>query len=208
MAMAPKRSLPATPVAHTGSDGVYVYVFDYPAGDYSWRSVLLAPIFNTVTGLVVQDLDRNDSLDIAALVSTGDLYTFDGPTRTLRNLTQNPSYSLLSSQPKPSSLIVSDNSQAWVTFCATATISIESFPMLLLGTGNLDGVTVNNDGLWTGDEGVLTLRPGPSYGTVAWESPFVASGFGKTVATVRRNGQKRVFSGSGYAVSGFTYTTQ
>ena len=54
-----KEIIAGNTVAHTGSDGVYVYVFDYPAGDYSWRSVLLAPIFNTVTGLVVQDLDRN-----------------------------------------------------------------------------------------------------------------------------------------------------
>ena len=81
--------------------------------------------------------------------------------------------------------------------------------MLSLGTGNLDGVTVNNDGLWTGDEGVLHAASR----AVLWRSCLGKSlrhipGFGKTVATVRRNGQKRVFSGSGYAVSGFTYTTQ
>src|SRR5205823_10513465 len=62
-------------VATTGSEGTYVYVYDYPSGNQSWRSVNLANDFSAVTGLVVQDLDGNGSKEIAALVATGDLYT-------------------------------------------------------------------------------------------------------------------------------------
>lgn len=193
-------------VAHTGSEGVYVYVFDYPSGIDPWRSVLLAPIFNTVTGLVVQDLDRNGSPEIAALVGTGDLYTFDGPTRTLRNLTQNPSYSLLSSRPKPPGLLLGDNSGVGHILRYKNDRYRQSDP-ISLGTGSLDGVAFTSDGLWTGDEGLLNLRPGPSYDAVVWESPLIGGGFGKTIATDKRGGQRRVFSSSSYSVMGFAYTT-
>lgn len=37
-------------VAHTGSVGVYVYVFDYPAGDNPWRSVTLGVGFKLSLG--------------------------------------------------------------------------------------------------------------------------------------------------------------
>lgn len=192
-------------VAHTGSEGVYVYIYDYPSGINPWRSVLLAPIFNAVTGLVVQDLDRNGSKEIAALVSTGDLYTFDGPTRELRNLLQNPSYTLLSSRPKPSNLIVGDD----VGIGHFLQYRNESYQQKLsrqLGS-SLDGITVLGNGLWTGADGFLDLRIAPSYTQVVWESPFIGSGFGRFVATERRDGQNRVFSSSSYAVLGFTYTT-
>ena len=194
-------------VAHTGSEGVYVYIFDYPSADYSWRSVLLAPIFNTVTGLIVQDLDRNGGLDIAALVSTGDLYTFDGSTRTLQNLTQATDFTLLSSQPKPPLLLAGD-SFGTGHFLRYRNSRYREQRGVSLGTGTLDGLAVTNDGLWVGDEGVLSLRPGPSYTTVVWQSPVVGSGFGTTVVTDRRNAEKRVFSSADHAVLGFTYTTQ
>ena len=197
----------ANSVAHTGSEGVYVYIYDYPSGIDPWKSVLLAPIFNSVNGLVVQDLDRNGSLEIAALVGTGDLYTFDGPTRELRNLTQDPSYSLLSSQARPASLIVGDTSGIG-HFLRYRNESYRQSSALSLGTGTLDGVTSTADGLWTGDEGVLKLRRAPSYATVVWESPVVGAGFGRNVATDRRSGEKRVFSTSSYSVLGFIYTTQ
>ena len=193
-------------VAHTGSEGVFVYIYDYPSGINPWRSVLLAPIFNTVTGLVVQDLNRNTGKEIVALVSTGDLYTFDGPTRELRNLTQNPNFTLLSSQPKPSNLVVGDNTGIG-HFLHYRNDNYRQSAVRQLGTGSLDGITFTADGLWTGDEGVLNLRLPPSYGTVVWESPLIGGGFGKHIATDRLSGQKRVFSSSSYAVLGFTYTT-
>src|SRR5882762_2638346 len=56
-----KKIIGGNTVAHTGSPGVYVYVYDYPSGTNSWRSVNLASGFNAVTGLVVDDLDRNGS---------------------------------------------------------------------------------------------------------------------------------------------------
>jgi hypothetical protein len=201
-----KEIIGGNTVAHTGSDGVYLYIFDYPSGDWSWRSVLLAPIFNTVTGLVVQDLDRNGSLDIAALVSTGDLYTFDGATRTLQNLIPGTDYTLLSDQPKPPRLLAGDSSGT-AHFLRYRNNQYRQQLQVPLGTGTLDGLTMTNDGLWLGDEGVLSLRPGPSYSTVVWQSPIVGSGFGSHVVTDRRYGDKRVFSSAAHAVLGFTYTT-
>src|SRR5438067_13813976 len=56
----------------SGSEGVFVYIFDYPSTSTPWRSVKMAGS-NSMTGLVVADLDGNGSKDIAALVSNGDL---------------------------------------------------------------------------------------------------------------------------------------
>ena len=193
-------------VAHTGSPGVYLYIFDYPATDNPWLSVNLAPIFNSVNGLVVQDLDHNGGKEIAALISTGDLYTFDGRSRELRNLLQNPGSTLLSSQPRPSNLIVGDSAGVAHFQQYRNDSYIQKFARSL-GSASLDGVNVlGGSGLWTGADGLLNLRLGPAYRRVAWESPVIGSGFGRFVATDERNGEKRVFSSANYAVMGFTYT--
>ncbi len=193
-------------VAHTGSEGVYVYIYDYPSGTNPWRSVLLAPIFNTLTSLVVQDLNQDGGKEIAALISTGDLYTFDGPTRELRNLEQDRGYTLLGTQPKPPSLLAGD-SRGIAHFLRYRNDHYRQAFADRVGSGALDGITVTSDGLWTGADGLLNLRQPPSFTTVLWESPVVGGGFGKTIATDRRGGQKRVFSSSSYSVLGFRYTT-
>ena len=96
--------------AHTGSDGVYVYIYDYPSGVQSWQSVALASGFSAVTGLSVGDLNSDGSKEIAALVSTGDLYTWDGPTRQLPNLRQDTNGALLSNRASAAGLVLGDTS--------------------------------------------------------------------------------------------------
>jgi hypothetical protein len=193
-------------VADSGSQGVYVYIYDYPSGVNPWRSVNLASGFNAVNGLIVQDLDGNGSKEIAALVSTGDLYTFDGPTRQLRNLRQNTGGTLLSSRPSPSGLILGDNAGVG-HFLQYANNSYTETLTRQLGNTILDGINVLPDGwLWTGAGGVLNLRDLPSYDTVLWQSPATGSSVGRFVATDIRNGQTRVFSSAGHAAIGLSYT--
>src|SRR5207249_4739161 len=105
-----RKLIAGNTVAHTGSDGVYVYVYDYPSGVQSWRSVAVASGFNAITGLVVEDLNDDGSKEIAALVSTGDLYTWDGPSRELRNLRQGTNGSTLSDKATPAGLVLGDTS--------------------------------------------------------------------------------------------------
>ena len=194
-----------TSVADTSSQGVYLYIFDYPSTLISWHSGNLAPIFNSVDGLVVQDLDRNGSKEFIALISTDYLYSFDGPTRQLTNVTQESNATSLSGCRNPSSLVLGDNA-GLAHFLQYRNNSYSDKFDLQLGSTSLDGINVLTSGLWSGTGGVLTLRTGPKYSTLAWESPIVATGLGRFVATDNPNGENHVFSSAKYVVLGFTYT--
>jgi len=52
---------------HTGSPGVYVYLFDAATGAELWRSISLAGTFGAVTSVAVGDLDGDGVKDIAAI---------------------------------------------------------------------------------------------------------------------------------------------
>jgi len=83
----------------------YVNVYDSPSAEQSWRSVNLASDFNAVTGLIVDDLNRDGNKEIVALVSTGDLYTWDASTRELRNPRQATNGTLLSNRSSFAGLV-------------------------------------------------------------------------------------------------------
>jgi FG-GAP-like repeat len=194
-------------VAHTGSDGVYVYIFDYPTTAYSWRSVNLASNFSLVKGLVVADVDGNGTKDIAALVSTGDLYTWDGPTRQLKDLKQQTAGTLITDRVNPPGLILADTSGVGHFYKFLLNDYVEDFPRQL-GSGTLDGVTVlPNGALFSGYGGILTLRTPPLYTAAEWQSPNYGTGFGRFVAADNPNGEARVFSSAAHAIAGFKYSS-
>ena len=190
-------------VAHTGSEGVYIYIFDYPATTNPWRSVNLTGGFREVTGLVVQDLDTiGGSKEIAALVTTGDLYTFDGPTRQLRDLRQSTGATLLSNRATPFGLVAADNAGLGRFLHYGDEDYTERFSRQL-ASGALSGISVLPNGtLWTGSGGTLRLRRPPLYNTVAWETPAFGPSFGRFVAREVRNGEERIFSSARHAVVG------
>src|SRR4030095_3381210 len=45
-----RKIIAGNTVAHTGSDGVYVYIYDYPSGVESWRSVAVESGFSAIVG--------------------------------------------------------------------------------------------------------------------------------------------------------------
>jgi hypothetical protein len=192
-------------VAHTGSPGVFVYIFDYPSGTNPWRSVALASGFSPVTGLVVDDLDGNGSKEIAALVATGDLYTFDGPTRQLRDFVPQTGWQLLANRVDPPGLITSDRERTGHFLQYARDSYTESF-LRQLGGKTVFGIHVASDGgLWTGTDGALNLRNPPEYLSVVWQSAGVGPGFGRFVAHDFQHGEPRVFSSALHAVAGFTH---
>jgi hypothetical protein len=206
-----RKIIAGNTVADTGSDGVYVYVYDYPSGVQSWRSVALAGDFNAVTGLTVEDLNSDGSKEIAALVSTGDLYTWDGPTRQLRNLRQGTNGTVLSNRATPAGLVLGDTFGVghflqWGTNSYTETftrqLSTECDPL----SGCFNGLNVSSDdSLWTGYSSSFNQRLSPSYDSVAWQGPSIGNGLGRFVATAVRNGQNSVFSSARQAAVGLTY---
>ena len=205
-----RKIIAANLVEHTGSDGVYVYVYDYPSGQQSWRSVNLASDFNAVTGLVVDDLNGDGNKEIAALVSTGDLYTWDAPTRELRNLRQDTNGTLLSNRSSLAGLVLGDMSGVGHFLQWANNAYTETFTRQLASdcdpsgyTPCLNGINVTSDNaLWTGIGNFLNQRLGPSYDSVDWESPAIGGGLGRFVATAVRNGQSCVFSSAEHAAVG------
>lgn len=187
-----------------GSAGVYVYIYDYPSGTNPWRSVSFSNSFHAVSGLVVEDIDGNGGKEIAALVSTGDLYTFDGPSRQQRSLIQQSGGKVLSRRV-PSGLIQGDSVGVGHFLQYSNNTYTESFTRQL-GPMAVDGINVpSNGGLWSGSGGAFNLRVPPSYDNVEWQSPLLGPGFGRFVATDSRNGEARVFSSTQHAVAGFIY---
>jgi FG-GAP-like repeat/FG-GAP repeat len=205
-----RKVIAANTVAHTGSDGIYVYAYDYPSGAQSWRSVALASGFSAVTGLVVEDLNGDGSKEIAALVESGDLYTWDGPSRQLRNLRQGTNGTLLSNRASPAGLVLGDTSGVghflqWgndsYTETFTRQLATECDPFAYPPC--LNGLNVTPDDLlWTGTGRILNQRLAPDYDNPAWESPEIGGNFGRFVATTVRDGQDCVFSSAQHAVVG------
>jgi FG-GAP-like repeat len=194
-------------VEHTGSPGVYVYVYDYPSGVNSWRSVNMVSGWNGVTGLIVQDLDGNGSKEIAALVSNGDLYTYDGPSRQLRNLRQSTGFMLLSNIAGAAGFIGGDSAGVGHFLQYANNSYTESFSRQL-ANGAFNGINLMPNGsIWTGSGSALNLRLQP-YTAMEWQSPSIGNNFGRFVATDIRGGQTCVFASAKHAVVGLPYIVQ
>ena len=200
-----QKIIAANYVEHTGSPGVYVYVYDYPSGTNSWTSLAMAGGFSGVNGLVVKALDSTGNKKIAALVANGDLYTFDGPTRELESLVQSTPFTSLNSESNSYRLIGGDNTGVG-HFLQYAKPDYNESLTRQLASGQLNGVNAMPDGeLWTGSGSVVNLRMPSTYGTVTWQSPTLGPEVGRFVATQIRDGQKCVFTSDKHAVMGLAY---
>jgi hypothetical protein len=180
----------------------------------SWRSVAVASGFSAIVGLTVADLNNDGSKEIAALVSSGDLYTWDGPTRELRNLTQGTNGTLLSNRGSPAGLVLGDTlgvGHFWqwgnnsYTEMFTRQLATDCDPYAYPPCLNGLNIT-SDDALWTGTGSIVNQRPAPNYDSIAWQSPEVGGSFGRFVATAVRNGQNCVFSSAQHAVVGLVMT--
>lgn len=186
-----------------GASGSFLYVYNYPATTHSWQSLNLA---NSITGLIVQDLDGiGGSKEIAALVNNGDLYTFDGPSRQLRNLRQATGATVLANRVSPWGIVTAENTGLG-RFLRYSNDSYTESLTRQLATGPFNGISVlPNGSLATGAGYVLSLRTLPSYSSVAWQSPAFGYNFGRSAARQVRNGENCLFSSARHALVGFTY---
>jgi FG-GAP-like repeat/FG-GAP repeat len=189
--------------------GVYVYIYDYPSGTQSWQSVNLASS-NGVAGLLVEDLNSDGNKEIIALTESGDLYTWDGPSRQLRNLRQGTNGTLLSNRASSAGLVLGDTSGVGHFFQWDNDTYTETFTRQLATdcdpyayTPCLNGLNItSDDALWTGTGSVVNQRLAPSYDSIGWQSPEIGGDFGRFVATAVRNGQNCVFSSAQHTVVG------
>ncbi len=158
----------------------------------------------------MEDLNGDGNKEIAALVGTGDLYTWDGPSRQLRNLRQTTDGALLSNRAGPAGLVLGDTSGVGHFFLWDNDTYTETFTRQLATDCDpyayppcLNGLNItSDDALWTGTGSIINQRLAPSYDSIAWQSPETGGGFGRFVATAVRNGQNCVFSSAQHAVVG------
>jgi hypothetical protein len=190
----------------TTSQSVAVYIFDYPSTAAPWRSTTtMGTGPNAITGLVVSDLDGNGSKEFAALVSTGDLYTFDGPTRQLKNVKQKTGATTIADRRSPAGLVLGDSNGVGHFWKYALNNYTEDY-VRELGSGPLSGLNSFDDGsLWIGASGRLRLRLPPDYRGSWWQSGTFRSGLGHTAALDLSNGRHRVFSSTEHAVAGFDF---
>ena len=187
------------------STGRFLYIYDYPSTTNPWRSPQMGTGFDFVSRLVVADLDQDGGKEIAALVSNGDMYTFDGQTHLLESFVPDSGGTIISDRRTPSGLIKGDSAGVGHFLQYSNGIYTENFTRQL-GAQTLDGIHVlSSGGLWTGTGGALNLRVPPSYDSVEWQSPQFGPGCGRVVGTDYQNGQARVFVSARHAVAAYTY---
>jgi hypothetical protein len=184
-----------------------VCIFNYPSTSTSWQYNLPNASYE-VTGLVAGNFSEDGRTKIAVLGPTynptGSLYTFDGLTRQLEDVTPQTGWTVISRR-WPTGLILGDAGGVGHFLRYSGQSYTEEFSRQL-GSAALDGITMLSNGeLWTGADGMISLRVPPLYDKAVWQSPVIGTGFGRFVATDDRNGEKRVFSSSGHAVAGFAY---
>jgi hypothetical protein len=190
-------------ISNSGSDGVYVYIYDYLSNASPWRSTRLATAFSGVIGLTVADLDKiGGTKEIAALLSTGNLYTFDGPSRQLRNIRPSSGFTTLSRRPTEFGLVGGDNRGVGHFLRYLNDGYVTTFTRQFWST-SLTGINVlPNAALWVGTGAGLRLYSQPAYDTVAWETPTLGRGFGRTIARELRGGEERIFTAGNHAIVG------
>ncbi len=187
----------------SGSDGVYVYIYDYLSNAAPWRSARLGIPYEGIKGLAVADLDTiGGSKEITALVSTGYMYTFDGPSRELRNTRQSTGITALSNRSTPFGLIAGGSNGVGHFLRYGNDSYTESFSRQFWPT-SLTGINVlPNGSVWVGTGTGLRLYRPPLYDSIAWETPALGSGFGRSIARQLINGQERIFTAGNHAIVG------
>lgn len=194
-------------ISSSGSPGTYLYIYDYPSGALSWQSVNLANTWAGGIGLMVSDVDGNGSREIVALVSSGDLYTWDAASLQLRNLTQRTGFTALAARIDSLGLVGTDaNASPAAHFLQYANDTYSESFLQPLGSGVINGINPGENGaFWVGRNGQLELRHAPSFQTVDWQSADLGNNPGYFVATDARNGQYRVFTSNRNGLVAFNY---
>lgn len=78
--------LGANGVAHSGSQGNFVYAYSLATGQELWHTLHMRGSWSGATGMMVKDFDADGTLEIAVLMPNQSIYLFDGRTHQLEAL--------------------------------------------------------------------------------------------------------------------------
>jgi VCBS repeat protein len=185
--------------AHSGAEGIFVYVYDYATRSEEWHSPQVGGSWAPITGLQVGDTDGDGTLDIAGMVKGGDTYIFDGPTKQLEAILPGQGTALRLYGTAPVNIMVGDVNGDIAASQYRQGSYREVYRRNLVAKP-VDGFTIGADRtLWLGSDG--TLRAMTLDGTILWESARYGTVFGERTLPWSATGG--FLSAGSYAIIGF-----
>lgn len=171
---------------HTGSTGTFLYAYDYATGNEEWHSLQMGGFWDAITDVAIADLDQDGALEIAGMVEGGDIYIFDGVTKTLEAI-EFGSHSCMEAVVVGTStpiLLTGDNTGTLraVYHDGTGYSVVRTFSF---GSGEMDGFKLlPGNKIAIGSGGVLSLYPLVSGASPIWSSDHYGVPFGSQVEFV------------------------
>lgn len=188
---------------HTGSQGVFLYVYDYATGAEEWHSLQMGTFWDAITDVTLADFDQDGVIEMAAMVEGGDVYIYDGVTKALESI-QFGSFTCMEAvdvgAPMPVLLMGDDTGMLHgVVHDGLGYMTARTFQY---GTEEIDGFKLLPGGrIAIGSGGVLSLYPLQSGATAVWESDHYGATFGTRVEQIPGG----FVTGGANGVYGFTY---
>ncbi|MBQ0960002.1 VCBS repeat-containing protein [Ideonella sp. 4Y11] len=179
-------------VAHSGSEGTFIYAYDMATGAQKWHTIHMPGGWSGVSGLVVADLDGNGTLEIATMVPGAGTYVFDGATHSPQSIL--PADGTYLGQDAKRRLLLADATGVLSRLGygdGGLRIKAQRQPV----AGPIVGFTdLDRQGFWFGSGGVLRRSDRDS--TVLFESLNYGEGTGRRTA-VLGNGMVLTCTASG-----------
>jgi len=165
---------------HTGATGVYVYIYDYATAVEEWHSFQIGGYWDNISGLKMEDLDYDLSLEIIAMVDGGDVYIIDGVSKEHeKTITGSFSYvevynATVEDDCGKYLLLGDETGNVSIYQYVGGTYSLKSQQNFV--SGSIDGFTIYRFDplkIWIGSGGILKffdssviLLQSPNYGTL------------------------------------------
>lgn len=179
----------------------FVYVYDFDTGLEEWHSMFIASYINKIA---IANTDADNSLEILALGSDGDLYIFDGASKDLEAIIFANGATLQTYEiaTKPDFILVGDTTGT-LTCYHYDTTSYNPLDSVALATGALDGFTINPRGfILSGSGGQMSLHS--DWGAEPlWTSESYGSIFATSPTLILEGGQRRAVGAGSYGLVSF-----
>lgn len=191
---------------HSGSPGIFIYVYDYTTGNEKWHS---SELDDDISSLEIGDVDNDGSPEIIASIykyyswDLGYVYILNGKTQTIETTMTLGHSALTLYQFKntsfPSIVVGDENGNIDIYTYTNGTYQVTSHMKHI--TGSIDGISFNprdEKTIYFGSGGYLYIADSD---TILWTSPCYGNIFGKRAAFL--SDTNSFYSAGSYSIMGF-----
>ncbi|MBZ5538694.1 MAG: FG-GAP-like repeat-containing protein [Acidobacteriia bacterium] len=138
--------------------GAYLLVYSYATGNEEWRSVSMR---GPVGALEVADINRDGTLEMIGMVKSGDIYIYDGPSKTLQALLTGPFTTMgLQKVGGTYSIMAGNSNGELMTYGYSSGSYTQTYKQKLVTT-SVDGFTLDaQNKVWIGSTALQYDSPG------------------------------------------------